>query len=309
MRLIHSDLFELNYLAVAEIKGPDAAKFLQGQTTVDIEKVTDSYSPLGAFCSHQGRIRALFRASVIPHHNADEDLSNSNLGYLLITDASNIEQFLQELKKYAVFFKVEISQRNDYQVYGAFKAPAQIELTHSNSTKQFEQLTIIKNQTTPDSFLVLSQTPLKDINKQPISQWHQREIESGLSNISAELFEKLLPHNIKLPELGGVSFTKGCYTGQEIVARMHYKGNLKHQLYAFSSDANIEIPLNTTILENGKKIGVVIRSTNTEQGASVILVESKKELLLENITADFENQPILTNIPIRLDTTHQASQS
>lgn len=165
---------KIQELGILQISGIDAKKFLQGQLTCNLEEVTESESKLGAHCNPQGRIISLFRIYL-----------RENSYYLQMPKA--IVPIAQNaLKKYAVFFKVELNDA-------------------SNS---------MPNLTPYDG---------EDI---PL--------------IYPETSEKFLPHEINLPARGGVSFNKGCYTGQEIIARMQYRGKLKTQL--FRAKARTETP-------------------------------------------------------------------
>jgi folate-binding protein YgfZ len=162
-----------------KITGPDAKKFLQGQLTCNLDEVTEE-PRLGAHCNPQGRIISLFRIFL-----KDEN-------YFLQMPPSMIPIALKALKKYAVFFKVELSD-----------ASSEIKISEK-------------------------------INQQN----KQAEIENGIAEIYPETSEKFLPHELNLPTLGGVSFNKGCFTGQEIIARMQYRGKLKTRLFStpISSD-------------------------------------------------------------------------
>jgi len=283
---------DLSNLTIISVIGDDAEKLLQGQTSCDFASVSEDYSPLGAFCNHQGRIRGIFRAIKL------------NDGFLLLTTKSIVESFVAELKKYAVFFKVSINIEEDYNVYGLLCEEPLNEAT--NFTERDETNIWIANQTQkPSCYLVTKD--LMAVNSEQTNLWHSNEIRSGLSWIEEETFEKLLPHYLKLPELGGISFTKGCYTGQEVIARMHYKGKLKHQLKCFSVNTDEKIALGTLIYQEDKKLGQVIRATKDDKNNWILLSELNQSDDTKKFHADLKNAPILTEEQLTIDESHLAS--
>lgn len=286
----NAHVVSLAHLSLIAVTGNDALKLLQGQTTCDFSQINESYSSLGAFCNHQGRIRGIFRALKIEN------------GFLLITSAAIAEDFIAELKKYAVFFKVDIQLDPAYKLYGIL---GQQDDNPTNSCIQSDDGIFIKNQTHIDSYYWLSQEQ-QVADDQYLFAWKHNEITSGLCWIEKETFEKLIPHYLHLPELGGVSFTKGCYTGQEVVARMHYKGKLKHQLKCFSLNSAEPVAIGTLIYQEEKKVGQVIRCASDNENNWIMLAELNQTDDTKKFSADLKNSPILSEEPLHLDTSHKA---
>jgi len=169
-------------VGLLKVSGNDAKKLLQGQLTCDVNDILPSQSRLGAHCNPQGRIISLFY------------LFNYQDDYYLQMPREMIAIALKALKKYAIFFKVELTDASD-------------------------ELSIIGSS--------CSHLPTF--------------LENGVAMIYPETSGVFLPHEINLPQLNGVSFNKGCYTGQEIIARMHYRGKLKNQLHVARCDEGIFI--------------------------------------------------------------------
>lgn len=166
----------LTSYGLLKVSGVDAKKFLQGQLTCDLEKVTSEGFALGAHCTPQGRVISLFR------------LFKRDESYYLLLPRSMIDVSATALKKYILFYKAEIKDvSSDFDV------------------------TELINSTEHD--------------------WKIRNLCNNIPEIYPETSGKFLPHEINLPEINAVSFDKGCYTGQEIIARMHYRGKLKNHLY------------------------------------------------------------------------------
>jgi hypothetical protein len=160
-----------------KVSGVEAKKLLQGQLTCDVEKAAASDYILGAHCNPQGRIISFFRLFL--GHDA----------YYLLMPQEMVAIALTALKKYAIFYKVALTELNSSALDIA-------EITGLNAIA-----------------------------------WRQHDMQQYLPVIYASTSGKFLPHELHLPELAAVSFDKGCYTGQEIIARMHYRGKLKNHLY------------------------------------------------------------------------------
>jgi len=188
-----SDTPNLPPFGLLKIEGIDAKKFLQGQLTCHMDETFPSNIYLGAHCNPQGRMISLFRLFL------HQDI------YCLQMPQSMIAIALQAFKKYAVFFKVVLSDA-------------------SNQINQFNQI----------------------------------ELYGLYPTIYPETSEKFLPHELGLQNTSAISFTKGCYTGQEIIARMHYRGKLKSQLCHGSIPLD-QAPQRGELLDNNTDItGVVV---------------------------------------------------
>lgn len=192
---------QLNIYSLIHIHGADAQKFLQGQLTCDVNSLTDTNHTLGAHCNAKGRIISLFR------------LFTHTGNYYLLMPTDVIEAALVNLKKYALFSKVEL----------------EIISTEAISTFPFD-------------FDNAAQ--------------HRLDVDAGIPRLYPNTIGEFLPHYINLPKLGGVSFSKGCYTGQEIVARMKHRGNLKQALKSIVITA--EPTPGEKVIEHEKTLGVCV---------------------------------------------------
>jgi hypothetical protein len=185
------------------VEGADAAQFLQGQLTCDVNKVTSTQTSLAAHCNPQGRIISLSRLFL--HEGS----------YYLQMPTSMIPIALAALKKYAIFYKVLLK----------------------------------------DATELLSSIPCCVVNES------QRDIDfkRGIPAIYPETSEKFLPHEINLPALNAVSFDKGCYVGQEIIARLHYRGQLKTQFYFATVKTEADLQRGADLYnKEKKKIGTLV---------------------------------------------------
>ena len=220
-----ADLSQLGLLAVT---GQDAKQFLQGQLTCDIEDISSTQSRLGAHCNPQGRIISLFR------------LFFYSSNYYLQMPREMVPTALNALKKYAVFFKVTLNDASDSLIcigYAGDQLKNVVETLPENINDAIttNDLLIIKTADSPapryeifGAFLAIS-TLWEKLAKQTTfvsaEAWKYSDIQAGIPAVYPETSGKLLPHDINLHNLNAISFKKGCYTGQEIIARMHIAAN------------------------------------------------------------------------------------
>ena len=271
---------------VLAFRGPDSIKFLQGQTTCHLDELTDSNAIYGALCNPKGRIKTTF----LLLKESDEDV-------LMLVNNHQADYIRDELKMYIAFFKSEIIDVTDeYKLYGAIEDA-------DNTTSQSTGFTLVRDGNLisirfpgppkRSLELVSNITAGDDLpNLTRTQQWYLADIQTGLIWTTESEREKFLPHDINLPGLGGVSYDKGCYTGQEIVARMHYRGNPKYTtaiLTTTAIEADIQSPLKA-ILSPDK-----IKSIGHPVGNAI--TDGEKTIFLASIVKDFlEQQEIKLSI-------------
>ncbi|ETX10590.1 hypothetical protein MUS1_13485 [Marinomonas ushuaiensis DSM 15871] len=255
----------LHDIGVLRITGVDAKKLLQGQITCDINKLSSSDGLYGAICSIKGRIITSFYIV-----QKDDDI-------LILMDRDLVETTLLHLKKYAVFFKTELINDNDaFHVYARAtlnnmevvpeKLSETLPITHKNNIVSMT----LNHYPIDTQWLItdLENTSIKEENKELIalSALAVRPI------ITQAQSETVLPQWLNMQRTGGISFTKGCYTGQEIVARMQYRGKSKKQLALFQWEGNLDTT-KELMDDQGKNIGHVFSVENIQGGqlAQIIL--------------------------------------
>jgi hypothetical protein len=214
--MANNTIVKLTSQGFLKVSGTDAKKLLQGQLTCNIEKITPEHSSLAAHCNPKGRIISLFRLLMI---GAD---------YYLQMPKSLIPIALAALQKYAVFYKVSLSDVSDnLQVIGISGMPPTLSEEITLLPLPDGRYEIIGH---PAALANLWQTLCSSTQIIEENVWKQRDIQLSIPTIYPETSEQFLPHDLQLPSLNAVSFDKGCYTGQEIIARMQYLGKLKNHL-------------------------------------------------------------------------------
>lgn len=250
----------LQQQGLLQVSGKQAASFLQGQITADIQAIDQGHCPLTAICNAKGRV--LYTLRVIPHQS----------DYLLLLPKVMLEPAIHDLQKYARLSRVSLSEVSDaYKILGlnATPAPIQQHLTNipTDNDRLITQADIVfitlKNPI-PRLLAIVpaQQVPFLDnLNMDKINdmQWDVMDIQAGLPSISLASQGLFTPHELKLPDLNGVSFSKGCYIGQEIVARMQYLGKLKQHVFrAWLDTETLALPGSVLQDPNGLEIGQIV---------------------------------------------------
>lgn len=266
-------LMDLSSLAVVSLRGVGADKLLQGQTTCDLRSLSAMLSLLGAQCTPKGRVIANFRI-----------VSNGAEEILLIVPADQAEMLMSALAKYAPFFKTKLSLANDrFHLFGisgdnanqvasnilgdtATTVDGVVKSSAASSIKlsgnRYLLLVEQGSQVSLWSHLAQHLTPVGN----PL--WQLLAIRAGEADVVAATCEVFVPQMLNMQALGAISFKKGCYTGQEVVARMHYLGKLKRRMYhlkissstAFAPGTGCQIPGKTQAA--GNVVNAVVADAN-----------------------------------------------
>ena len=266
----------LSHEGILAVRGPDASKFLQGQVTCNLNYLSDNHSSLGARCTPKGRMQSSFRIVSV----AD--------GYLLAMASELLEAQLADLKKYAVFSKSKLADESpDWLRIGLSGGD---DILHSlglplaaeaDSVAHHNELLALRLSDgraelwVPASQAAAVQTQLDNqLPQAPLNDWLLAQVRAGIGQVMGSTRELFIPQMINLQALGGVSFKKGCYTGQEIVARMQYLGKLKRRLYRLSL-ADLKIPEPGTPLfspVHNSSVGEVVLAARSAEAVELLAV-------------------------------------
>ena len=230
-------LCDLSHLGLIAATGAEAGAFLQSQLTHDITQVDDRRSQLSAYLNPKGRMLALFRV-----------FKRGDLYYLALP-RELAEETLQRLRRFVLRAKVTLEDVSDALVHIGYSDPhAEAELTAAlgcvpaevDQAIEQSELTVIRVPGVQPRFEVFGE--LEAVNRlwsalnvhaAPVgaASWTLLEILAGVPSVFPETREAFIPQMCNLDLINGVSFTKGCYPGQEIVARTRYLGQVKRRMY------------------------------------------------------------------------------
>ena len=196
---------------VIRASGPDAGHFLQGQLTQDVEHLADGEARLAGYCSAKGRLLASF----VMWRSGPQDI-------LLACSADLLAAVLKRLAMFVLRAKCKLADASvDLPLSGLAGAatllPGALHLPDA----------LVAGQAVPRALWVGA--PAAAAAPLDIDAWRWLEVHSGVARIVAATAEQFVPQMVNLELVGGVNFQKGCYPGQEIVARSQYRGTLKRR--------------------------------------------------------------------------------
>ena len=273
-------------MGILTISGKDAAKLLQGQTTCDILSLPPGQTTLGALCTPKGRAIALFRVL-----RAEDKI-------YLILPTEMLETVQMHLRRYVMRDDVKIDDETwNWTIFGLFgeKATDTLQLlglpllTQDNEAEgqgsfytRFYAIRIPDAHTPRILALVDAEKSAgmcrfmesHGLTRCEPSRWILEDIQAGLPSIAKPTSDEFVPQMLNLDLVGGISFNKGCYTGQEIIARAHYLGSLKRRMVRLEGFGE-PIPKTGDNLQtegrDGQGTGVVVSSAASQDGGFELL--------------------------------------
>jgi folate-binding protein YgfZ len=269
-------------LGVIEVAGADAPKFLQGQATCDILALDDTTSSLGAFCTAKGRVLAVFRA-----FRRDDRI-------YLVLPRSLVADIAKRLSLYVLRSAVTLTDvSGDWTCTGLNNACGALDFvpaTPVNTVSHHDSITAISiPYATGNRTLLLVPTaaaePLLGLAEAagfarvPPDCWHLQDIHAGLPTVLPGTVEAFIPQMMNLDSLGGIGFKKGCYTGQEVVARTHYLGTVKRRMYRLVATLDHLPEPGSAIFADGIEppVGMVVASAKSANGQVEMLAVLNSE--------------------------------
>ncbi|MCF6204609.1 MAG: folate-binding protein [Methylococcaceae bacterium] len=280
----------VTHLSVLKITGTDAAQFLQGQLTCNINNLSDSTSFYSAFCNAKGQtITTLL-------------IYKKNNEYFIVLPTELTDKVITKLHMYILRSAVKIQNVTDNLCL--------IGLTSSNRTilpslpkNQFEiSQSTIQFSSRNDRYLIIN--PEKEtsalwtqlIHKKNVvvvnsSSWKFQDISEGIPWLNLATSEEYIPQMLNIDKLGGISFDKGCYTGQEIVARTHYLGKTKRELCLAECHSTAMLEgSNQIVMNNSKQVtGKVLSIQSNDKVTRMLTVMQNSDTELQNLTLDTPN--------------------
>lgn len=290
----------LTHLAALDVKGADAEKFLQGQTSAQVSLANGLFAPLTCFCTSKGRMLA----------NA-QLLRLGDDHFRLLLSTTLLDSLANHLKKFAAFYRAELTPQPGVTFVGANEdaqtladqlglALPQQPATHTTTA---DACALRYPGETPrwlfcfDTELNSSVATVKDDDASR-SAWQLEDIRSGLAWVTDAQQDHFLPQMLNWEALGGISFKKGCYTGQEVVARAHFRGQVKKRLMRASVKSE-SLPEVGASLVNGedKSVGEVVAFAPSEQGSIELLAVMSTKIAEEATPVFLAGEPV-TFLPL-----------
>jgi folate-binding protein YgfZ len=266
----------LDDLAVLDVRGRDVIRFLQGQLSNDMELLAERGSLLAALSNAQGRVVAVLRLL----HVAQEQV-------LVVLPAELAEPVRQLLVKYVLRAKVTIAVAStNWRAYGITGpdagAAAVTRLYMTMDAGGWRQLIVApRGEALPEA--------------EPASResWRLADIESGLPEVFTATSGMYVAQMLNLDLLDAVSLTKGCYTGQEVIARAHYRGQVKRRMQRFHTSSPRRLsPAERVQLHDGR-IAQIIVAAGDGDGQQFLAVTTLPQTAVANDPAPMEDTALL----------------
>lgn len=237
-----SILTDLSHYGLLQVEGADAATFLQNQTGNDVRKVNAQYSQLSSYSSPKGRMFTVFR------------LFQVNEAFILRMPAELIPAVQKRLQMFVLMSKVKLSVANDNWIRIGVAGPVAAEALQAelgtvpqtvNAVESCNSITVIRVPGiqryeiygSPEALEALWQRLSSKLTPVGRDAWPLLDILNGVPTVYARTSEHFVPQMANLQLIDALSFKKGCYPGQEVVARMQYLGKLKRRMYRLEFEA------------------------------------------------------------------------
>ncbi len=276
-------LCDLSQYSTIVIAGNDASSFMQGQFTNDVNNVNDDTSQLNGFCNKKGRMVANFR--LFTHQG----------NYFLSINNSLVENSISHLQNYVLRSHVAIQEISEQLIHLGISGDNAVELLSPFIDNISEEIDSVSHNEDYIALRVAGTTPRYEIfcslehakalwekvsaqaEVVSSSSWDYLNILAGTPFIDINTSEEFVPQMANMELINGVSFSKGCFTGQEIVARMHYLGKLKKRTFKIHIDTeekpNTGDKLFAENARAGQNTGAILQvEKNPESGYDALAV-------------------------------------
>ncbi len=235
-----SGVAQLDHLGVIRVTGADAASFLQGQLTNDVALLGMNESRLAAFCSAKGRMQASF----IIYKRPAVEIAQTTPDIYMVCSRDILTPTLKRLSMFVMRAKAKLTDVTaEFSIYGLI-GDAIISIAsqaiNTPAIAIFNTSTVIALHPALDQSRALCITPVGDAapagDALSAELWHWGEVHAGIATITAPVVDAFVPQMLNYESVGGVNFKKGCYPGQEVVARSQFRGTLKRRAFVAQID-------------------------------------------------------------------------
>ncbi len=282
----------IDNLDVIVVKGKDAENFLQGQITNDIEIIKDENKAIYAgYCSPKGRLIAFFLIIKVRDNyylfcpsSISEEISKKLSMYIMRSEVSLVKS--PENTSYFSFYGGGEEERNFKNTWDALPNNLMETIQHPNEQNTTGLLSITKLPGENNRYFVLGEKEsigmlykevYPNLGGLDSESWHASDIEAKIPNIFKESQDKFIPQSLNLDLIDAINFKKGCYTGQEIVARTHYLGKPKRRMFLGAISINEPPKVGDEIYVENEIIGQIVNFYEKDKEFYRILFEIRIE--------------------------------
>lgn len=258
---------QLAHLGYLRVTGSDATKFLHAQFTNDLQSMPAGHWQYTGYCNPKGRLLAF----MIALRRAEND-------YLLLVDQSVIDKFLPRLRMFVLRDDVVIEPGTG-SILGVFDEIPRDWLAglerpaDSGVAACSEQHSLLKID--DRRYMYIDESGQAQAQQASETSWIRQDIVSGIPSVTAATQEAFVPQMVNLDLIGAVNFKKGCYPGQEVVARVHYLGKTKQRMFVLRLETSEPVASGEKIFspeQPDKAAGTVVRAVNTDDGSILLAV-------------------------------------
>ena len=283
----------LSHLSLIKISGDDAENFLHNQFSSNIKKLIPNSLHFSAWCNPKGQVINTFFISKQKNY------------FLILLPNEEKERFINKLKIFIFRSKVELQDNNEWVSIGLSIDDTSL---LSNITNDLIYLSVdnIKNK----RYILIGSVDQQKIIWEKLQDiltpigayiWEFMDIMAAYPWITHMTSEKFLPQMLNLDKIDGLDYEKGCYPGQEIIARLHFKGQLKRSLYLAKSDTGTPSASGDNLYHNDEKVGTIINIQNYQSENYMLIVldkaqEANKIALQSNAILEFLPLPYLKGL-------------
>jgi folate-binding protein YgfZ len=282
----------ISHLGVIRVQGDDAASFLHGQLTNDFALLDLQHARLAAFCSAKGRMQASF----IGFKRAHDDI-------LLVLSRDLLAQTLKRLSMFVLRAKAKLSDASaDFHLLGlignavphsepapwALQSEGDAHIVHLYpAAGQARALWIAPASTAAPATTLTA------------AQWLWSEVASGVATVSQPVYELFVPQMLNYESIGGVNFKKGCYPGQEVVARSQFRGTLKRRAFIVHAEAEVQAGTEVFAASDAEQAaGTVVQAAPAPQGGWEAIISMQISAAPEALAAGSATGTPLTILPL-----------
>ena len=264
------ELIKLEHLSILEINGKGSFELLQGQITSDMEKVSLDNCVVGSICDIKGRVVSSF----ITSKNAKE-----NNSFFLVGETKALVATKTVLEKYQPFYDCSLRLRKDIKFYAIEESCLISDFPESNldvssqDYGSFFRLHYLEKKYHLIAFIKSEEFIGYNISNDKLP-WELDEIINQNFEVTSEVINKFTPHELGYHLNTRIDFEKGCYTGQEIVARMHYRAKKLPEIIVRSTNKEVKDLMKVYDKDN-KAVGLILSCTKTDNNYQCLLSMNK----------------------------------